>query len=109
MPRRTSARYLAPAALAAAAVAVYIVGFGGRSNSGSDSSTPTTQRSSTGTSTAGKKAAKPAVARVYTVQSGDVLSVIAQKTGVTVEQLQALNPSVDAQSLRVGQKLKLSK
>jgi LysM repeat protein len=110
MPSHTPARYLAPAALAAAAVAVYIVGFGGRSDSGSKSGTPvTTQRSGTGTSTTKRRVAKPAPARTYTVQSGDVLSVIAQKTGVSVEQLQQLNPTVDAQSLRVGQKLKLAR
>jgi LysM repeat protein len=110
MPSRTSARYLAPAALVAAAVAVYLVGFSGGSDSGSDSGTPasTTQTAKdTGTTRTTSTAAKP-TAKTYTVQAGDVLSSIADKTGVSVERLQQLNPNADAQSLRIGQTLKLT-
>ena len=110
MPSRTPARYLAPAALVAAAVAVYLVGFSGRSDtgSGSDATTSTKQPGKRTATTKRPVSTTPAAARTYTVQAGDVLSSIAQKTGVTVEQLQQLNPTVDAQSLSVGQKLKLA-
>jgi len=43
----------------------------------------------------------------YTVQTGDTLGAIAEKTGVTVERLQELNPELDPQALVSGQKIKL--
>jgi LysM repeat protein len=41
------------------------------------------------------------------VKTGDSLATIAQKTGVTVERLQELNPQLDPQALVSGQKIKL--
>lgn len=46
-------------------------------------------------------------AKTYTVESGDTLTTIAQKTGVPVAELQVLNPEVDPQILSVGETLKL--
>lgn len=46
-------------------------------------------------------------AKTYTVQSGDTLTAIAQKTGVTVAELLVLNPEVDPQILVAGETLKL--
>ena len=43
----------------------------------------------------------------YVVQNGDTLTSIAQETGVSVAQIQALNPGVDPQILVSGEKLKL--
>ena len=43
----------------------------------------------------------------YTVQSGDTLSQIAVKTGLSVERLQELNPQLDPQLLSSGQKINL--
>jgi LysM repeat protein len=43
----------------------------------------------------------------YVVQNGDTLTSIAHKTGVSVAQIQALNPGVDPQILISGEKLKL--
>ena len=40
-------------------------------------------------------------------QGGDTLAGIAEKTGVTVERLQELNPDLDPQALVAGQKIKL--
>lgn len=45
--------------------------------------------------------------RFYVVKSGDTLSRIAAKTGVEIEDLLALNPSVDPQGLVTGQRIKL--
>ncbi len=45
--------------------------------------------------------------RTYTVRPGDVLSVIAERNGVTVERIIELNPEVDPQNLRAGQRLRL--
>ncbi len=44
----------------------------------------------------------------YTVKPGDVLSSIAEKTGVPLSEIERLNPNVDAQSLHAGQKIKLT-
>ena len=45
--------------------------------------------------------------RVYVVQPGDSLSVIADKTGVSLEELQRLNPEIDPQILQSGARLRL--
>jgi LysM repeat protein len=43
----------------------------------------------------------------YTVQNGDTLTSIAHHTGVSVAQIQRLNPEVDPQILISGEELKL--
>ncbi|MCB1051315.1 MAG: LysM peptidoglycan-binding domain-containing protein [Acidobacteria bacterium] len=45
----------------------------------------------------------------YTVRSGDTLSQIAQKVGVSVRQLQAWNPSIRPEKLRPGQRIRVRK
>jgi teichoic acid transport system ATP-binding protein len=45
----------------------------------------------------------------YEVQTGDTFGSIAEETGVSVEELQELNPTVDPQALTVGQDLKLAR
>jgi len=45
--------------------------------------------------------------KVYEVQSGDTLTSIAHKNGVTVALILELNPGVDPQILISGEKLKL--
>lgn len=55
-----------------------------------------------------KEAQRPRTqAKTYTVQTGDTLTAIAHKTGVSVAELQALNPEVDPQILVAGETLKL--
>jgi len=46
-------------------------------------------------------------AKTYEVQEGDTLTVIAHKTGVSIAEIQTLNPEVDPQILTVGETLKL--
>jgi LysM repeat protein len=114
MTHRTPARWLAPLALVGAAVAIAVTvkatssnGGGGTatSTSGAPSSTaPTTTTAAATTATT----TTPAAGRTYTVQPGDVLSAIAEKTGVALTRIEALNPDVDAQSLHAGQKIKLA-
>jgi LysM repeat protein len=111
MPPRTprsSARILAPLALAICAVAVLIV-IGG-SLGGDDSSDGTAdapeQVDRTATTTATTDAEAPSAA-TYTVEPGDTLGGIAESTGVSVETLQELNPELDPQALIAGQKIKL--
>jgi len=46
-------------------------------------------------------------ATFYVVKSGDSLSSISVRTGVTVATLESLNPGVDPSALQTGQRLRL--
>jgi LysM repeat protein len=105
---RTSrpSRILAPLALGACVLAVAIVALS--SLGGDDSATQLTAATQTTARTStSSRSGSGTTRRTYTVKSGDSLSLIAEKTGVPVEELIRLNPGVDPQSLRTGQKLKL--
>ena len=43
----------------------------------------------------------------YTVRPGDTLGSIAEDTGVSLDRLQALNPQLDPQTIRTGQRIRL--
>jgi LysM repeat protein len=101
---RSPARLFAPLALVACAIAVLVIVNSGNSGGGSATSEKTTTGSSTTTTTT--RATKHHK-RTYIVKDGDVLSQIAIKTGVPLATIQQLNPTVDAQSLHAGQKIKL--
>jgi LysM repeat protein len=103
MARRSPGRYLAPLALAATVAGAYLIVHEGLTH---NSSTSSSHVSSRATTTA--KRGKTEKAKVYVVQPGDTLSSIAQKTGVSVDTLEALNPKlVDPNSLQAAQRLKL--
>jgi LysM repeat protein len=106
MRRRSPARWLAPLALVTAAVAVYAVVQHETSSTKGDGSATNTTATGAGTTTTAKKQSTKKK-RSYTVKAGDVLSAIAAKNGTTVQELQRLNPTVDAAALHPGQKLKL--
>jgi LysM repeat protein len=101
---RSPARLFAPLALVACAIAILVIV---NRDTGSGGSTTPETATSTSTTTTVKQGAKK-TRRRYIVKEGDVLSQIAIKTGVPLDTLQQLNPRVDAQSLHVGQKLKLA-
>lgn len=103
MEQRTSAtaRILAAVALVAAVLVIAVVVSSATNSSSSDHHHKS-----------GHHAHKEAThhrtkAKTYTVQTGDTLTAIAQKTGVPVSELLALNPEVDPQILIAGQVLKL--
>jgi LysM repeat protein len=113
--RRSPARWLAPIALVACAVVVYAVVNATLLSSDESTSKPTASKSSTTSKTRTvserSKSGKRSSARrrrTYTVKSGDTLSSIAEKTGVSLERIQTLNPKLDSQSLQTGQRVKLS-
>ena len=54
-----------------------------------------------------RKRAGRAEATIYVVKSNDLLSTIAEKTGVSVDTILQLNPGLDPQALVPGQKIKL--
>lgn len=100
--RRSSARWLAPIALLAAAATVgYVVS--GTLDSGAGTTTRTAVSKTVLTTPAGKSSGP----RIYVVKSGDVLSLIAEKQGVTVARIVELNPEVDPRALRPGTRLRL--
>lgn len=104
MADRNPARLAAPLALLAAAIAVVVVVAASRSST--PSSTP-----SSATRTAVTQSTRPArraAPRAYVVKAGDTLSVIADKTGVTLDEILRLNPDVDPNALQTGERLKLS-
>lgn len=110
--RRSPARWLAPIALVACAVAVYSVVHGGASNdppvrggTPANAASKTTARTVASTSASRPTPQRP---RTYTIQAGDTLSSIAQRTGLTLARLQELNPTLDARALQTGQRVNLS-
>ena len=105
--RRSPARFLAPIALVAVAFALYSVAQDSNkspsnSNGSNATATPTADKKS---SSSKKKSSSSKKRKTYTVKSGDTLSGIAEKTGVSLETLNDLNPDVD--TLSPGQKLRL--
>ena len=106
MRHRSPARWLAPVALLACAGAVYGVVKSTTASDGKDKTTTSQSTSTAASKSTSKKAKKKKT--TYVVKSGDVLSAIAEKTGVSVAEIERLNPSVDAAALHPGQKLKLT-
>ena len=81
---------------------------GGSSGGPSTPAASTTPAKKTGTAKkTGKARTRSKAAKTYTVKPGDVLGSISQATGVSVADLLDFNDLEDAQSLSVGQKLKL--
>ena len=119
MAHRSPARWLAPLALVAAALAVVMLAAGSGDNGDSGSSSPAPATEPAGgksarkqTPTAVKTTTTPkrtgSSSKIYTVQPGDILSTVAEKTGVPVDRLRELNPELDANSMSVGQKIRLA-
>lgn len=112
--RRSPARWLAPLALVACAVAVYTVVNATLLSSDEPATTSSTSKTTTGKSSTVSQRSKSGKRRstrrrrTYVVKSGDTLSSIAVKTGVSLERIQALNPKLDSNSLQTGQRVRLS-
>ncbi len=102
----------APLALAVFLVVLFIVVSGSLGGGGDgdviDTGAPAnaTKNKSKGTDTA----TAPVTPKKdsYTVKEGDTLDGIATKTGVPVEQIEELNPSIDPRALTPGTKLALT-
>jgi teichoic acid transport system ATP-binding protein len=104
--RRSPYRLVAPLALVLVTGAVAVVVANSDIADGDDGeTTTTTERTTTEpTTTTGRG---PRQRRNYVVKPGDSFGSIAEKTGVSVERLELLNPEVDPQALVVGQRIKL--
>ena len=98
MRYRSPARYLAPGALVVVAIVAVVVAHGAGSKGTSAESSPTPAV------TTGKSHGP---ARSYTVRAGDILSRVAERTDVSVGRILELNPHLDPNALRPGQRLRL--
>src|SRR4051812_16400424 len=105
MAKRRLSRWLAPVALIVAVGAI-LAGIN-NSDVGGKSDSATTSQTVTGSSDKAKKKSSRKSKRTYTVHTGDTLSAIAEKTGVPLDEIERLNPGLDAQTLHAGQKIKL--
>jgi LysM repeat protein len=105
--RRSPARLVAPLALVLCAGALAIVVFSSPAVDGGETAGQSTSERPTNTRPAKTDRQSRRRRRNYTVKTGDTLGGIAEKTGVTVERLLALNPDLDPQALVAGQKIKL--
>lgn len=98
------ARVLALTALVGAVVAVVVV-----VNSETGGNETAVERKAGGNKSGGQggNQDKQPAKKVYVVEEGDTLTVIARKNGVPVARIEELNPDVDPQALIPGQELKL--
>jgi LysM repeat protein len=109
MSYRSPGRLLAPLALIAAVIALVAV----ISSAGDGDPAPASQVAppasvtDDGGSSGTRTTARSEPARYYTVRSGDILSVIAERTGVSLETILDLNPGIDPQTLAAGQRIRL--
>jgi LysM repeat protein len=103
-PRPGLAHYAAPVAfLAGVTIAVLLVHSALNHRTASTATTePRIVVSITGSSPSPKPTKK-----FYVVQTGDTFGTIAAKAGMSVAQLQSLNPGVSSNALQVGQKLRV--
>ena len=108
MAGRSPARFLAPLALVAFALALYVVVSSTTKDDKGTNGAQGTAQPAGATATPARKSGKRR-RRTYTIKSGDTPSGIAEKTGVPLEQILALNPRLDPQALSPGTKIKLRK
>jgi LysM domain len=109
LPRSLSPRMIAPAALVLFAVVLLIVIASSLGGGGSGTDKPDATRLSRTNRPARERGAAGSLAgrRTYVVKPGDTLARIAERTGVAIERLLALNPTIDPQTLVTGQRIKL--
>ena len=105
--RQTPMRMLAPASLVAFAVVFLIVVVSSLGGDSATRETPVREQSRSRSETVPRGSTPTTQRSAYVIKSGDTLSKIAARTGVDIEQLLTLNPSVDPQGLVTGQRIKL--
>lgn len=110
MSGRSPARLLAPIALVLFAVAFLAVlssGGGGGGEREQEAASPAASAQPTTTTKKPTQRESSSSARSYTVKPGDTPSSIAEDAGVSLQRLLELNPEIDPNTLRPGDKLKL--
>lgn len=114
MPVPEWRRYAAPAGfLLAVTIAVVLIHSGlesGSDHAARQASVPTassgTTAATTATTTARHASGQPAARHYWTVKAGDTFGVIARQAGVSVADLERLNPKISSTSLTIGEKVR---
>ena len=108
-PRRRAAHVAAPFLfLAAVTLAVLLIRAGLESGSSGPRATTTVQtQTAPARTTTTRHGPKPGARQFYTVRTGDTFGSISAKTGVSIADLERLNPGVSSNALHVGQKLRV--
>jgi teichoic acid transport system ATP-binding protein len=109
MAHHSPARWLAPLALVAFLLALVVV-LGASGGDGTDEVAAPAGKTSTATPTAKKKsssAKKSKAKSTYVVKLGDTPSAIAAQAGLSLEELERLNPDLDAQLLQPGDEIRV--
>jgi LysM repeat protein len=111
-PRNLWARFGAPAAfLLAATIAILLVRSGlqdaGDSKSPATTIVKTAPAKTTTTKTKPKPKTGTGASAFYTVAAGDTFGTIASKNGITVTEVERLNPGIKSTSLFIGQKIRV--
>lgn len=105
---RRGARFLAPLALILTMVGVYLLVHRQVLTRHAAAATVTrsfvSRTSTVIKATPGKARPKPSV---YVVRSGDTMSAIAVNAGISLSDLESLNPNVNPNALHAGQRLRL--
>jgi hypothetical protein len=102
MADRKRVRYLAPVALAVLLLGVYLIvdhNLGHHAKPAGPSLSASHGR--------GARPHRRPASRWYLVRPGDILGTISSRTGIPLADLEALNPSLDPNSLQAGQRLRL--
>jgi LysM repeat protein len=102
MATRSPARYLAPIALIVTIAGMYLIVHHATVSRGS--STNASHANAGGHAVGVRTRQSPLF---YSVRQGDNLSAIAARTHVSLTTLEALNPSLDPNSLQTGQRIRL--
>src|SRR5215211_5043636 len=104
--RRSPLRFLAPVALVAFGIALLMIVSSSDNGDGNNQPSASERAKDRDLGTTTKKKGKRRKSangslptRSYTVQRGDTLGSISEKTGIPVEKLQELNPQIDPQQL----------
>jgi hypothetical protein len=111
--RQSSLRALAPASLVLFGIVFLIVVIASLSGGDSSSSSRSDRVPITETRKAdrahqrARRQRRRAARGIYIVRAGDNLFTIANKLGVPIETLRALNPTADPQNLATGQRIRL--
>jgi hypothetical protein len=103
---RNPLRFLAPIALIAAAL-LFLIAIVGAIGGGEEEPTGTEATGEVDRGGESRDRGGRNTPETYEIQEGDTLDSIAADTGVSVEEIQELNPDLDPQSLIAGQELQL--
>ncbi len=74
---------------------------------GTSTTSASTSGTDTGTGTTATRTNATQTKIFYTIRSGDTLEAVAVRYGTTVPKLLALNPGVNPNTLRIGQRIRL--